>query len=126
MILFIIVAIICSGINDTWVEHTDWLINSVDDLKTESCRKHLSGTKHDVRFLGNLESFDLASMLFYLTGMVFGTTYSMAERIDAVDWIKTPAPYRLLRTLLALVISVTIYFIFSDNLFSVSSAIEMS
>jgi hypothetical protein len=30
IVMFIFAAIICSGIKDTWIEHTDWLINSVD------------------------------------------------------------------------------------------------
>ena len=126
MILFICVSILCAGIRDTWVEHTDWLINSVDDLTNETCRRHLSGSKHDVRFLGNLETFDLASMLFYLIGMVFGTTYSMAERVDALDWINTTWDQRVARIMLASLICISTYMFFSDNIFSVNSQVEMS
>lgn len=79
-----------------------------------------------MRFLGNLETFDLASMLFYLIGMVFGTTFSMAERVDALDWIHAPLSHRIARIVLAVVIILPIYYLFSDMVFTVNSQVEMS
>lgn len=124
MILFIAVTILCSGIRDTWLEHTDWLINSVDDLLNDSCRRHLTGSKHDVRFLGNIETFDLSSMLFYIIGMVFGTTFSMAERVDALDWIRSSWKQRFARLILALLFSFSTYMLFNDKFFTVNSQVK--
>lgn len=75
--LFVLAAMICSGLTDTWVTNPDWLRNSMDDLQSEECQYWLAGENHDVRFLGKLETFDLSSQLFYLVGMGFGTSYSM-------------------------------------------------
>lgn len=77
--LFIVAAMICSGLTDTWVSHPDWLRNSIDDLQNEDCQHWLKGTQHDVRSLGSVETFDLCSNLFFLVGMGFGTSYSMSS-----------------------------------------------
>ena len=122
---FVLASMICSGMTDTWVTNPDWLRNSSDDLRSPQCQWFLAGENHDVRFLGKIETFDLSSNLFYLVGMGFGTSYSMTQTVDILDWIKTPLYLKAIRMILGSGIIFGIYFFFKID-FQMESQLEMS
>ena len=48
-------------------------------------------------FLGNVETYNEVSVLFFLVGLVFGTSYSMTT-VDVANWIvHTPWYIRVMR-----------------------------
>jgi hypothetical protein len=58
--------------------------------------------------LGLNETFNLTASLFFIVGMVFGQSYSV-QYVKPLLWVYTPWPKKLLRTLLGLAVTVSIY-----------------
>lgn len=48
-------------------------------------------------------------MLFYLTGMGFGASYSLLE-VDTIEFVRTPIHKKLIRSFIGLLFSIIIYF----------------
>lgn len=52
---------------------------------------------HNVTFLGNVETYNETAILYFLVGLVFGTSYSMTT-VDVANWIvHTPWYIRFVR-----------------------------
>lgn len=58
--------------------------------------------------LGNTESYKSTTVLFYMVGVAFGAPYSMTQ-INVVDWIYSKWYFKLIRTAIAVGLSVGIF-----------------
>ena len=61
--------------------------------------------------LGLDQTFFYTGILFYVTGMGFGTSYSLVY-VDCLDWVHTPLILRIIRAILGGGIAIGVYWIF--------------
>lgn len=72
----------------------------------QHCRDLLSKTYNNK--LGLDQTFFYASILLFITGMGFGTSFSLVH-VDCIDWVHTGIIKRLLRAILGSAIAVAAY-----------------
>lgn len=58
--------------------------------------------------LGLDQTFDFTGILFFITGMGFGTSYSLVH-VDCLDWVHTQWQLRLIRGIIGSVIAALVY-----------------
>ena len=61
--------------------------------------------------MGNQDTFKISSVLFYLIGAGFGTSYSMTQ-IDLLAWINSNPYQKFVRVCLGIGSYLAIYFLF--------------
>jgi hypothetical protein len=80
-------------------------VNAAD----ETCKMELLNSSNNR--LGLDQTFFFTSILFFITGMGFGTSYSLVH-VDCLDWVHTDLPRRLARGFLGSGIVAGIYLLF--------------
>lgn len=101
--------ILFSGNKESWANQQIWIINAgTGDI---NCREQLY--KMGASRLGLTETFNWSCGLFYIVGMGFGCSYSLVE-VDCMNWIKTSFVKRLIRAILAIVLSVLMFLLLTD------------
>ena len=79
-----------------------WVVNVADN----PCKKDLLESSNNR--LGLDQTFFYTSILFFITGMGFGTSYSLVH-VDCLDWVHTSALKRIARSVLGCGIVVAVY-----------------
>ena len=88
--LFIISMVYYNCELDNWTMPQTWVVNVADN----PCKNELLESSNNR--LGLDQTFFYTSILFYITGMGFGTSYSLVH-VDCLDWVHTSLPLRILR-----------------------------
>ena len=70
----------CEG--DSWTMPQTWVVYATDD----TCGAELLASSNNR--LGLDQTFFFSSILFFITGMGFGTSYSLVH-VDCLDWVHT-------------------------------------
>ena len=60
--------------------------------------------------LGNEDTKNLLSTLFFVIGFTFATSFSMT-RVDVVDWINTSTPKKIIRTIIGAALAWGIFWV---------------
>jgi hypothetical protein len=81
-----------------------WVVNASES--TEVCRDKLLSSSNNR--LGLDQSFYFTGILFYITGMGFGTSFSLVH-VDCLDWVHTSMWQRILRSLIGCIIAAAVY-----------------
>ena len=72
--------------------------------------------------MGNSDTFDYSSIMFYMVGVIFGTSHSMTK-IDFLAWIHTSLPLKMIRMAVAIVIYIAIIYSFMSFRSDTSSSV---
>ena len=87
---------------DSWTMPQTWVVYATDD----TCSEELLASSNNR--LGLDQTFFFCSILFFITGMGFGTSYSLVH-VDCLDWVRTQFLYRVARGLLGCAVSTGIF-----------------
>lgn len=91
--LFIVSLVYYNCELDNWTMPQTWVVNVADN----PCRQDLLDSSNNR--LGLDQTFFFTSILFFITGMGFGTSYSLVY-VDCLDWVHTSIMIRLIRGVL--------------------------
>ena len=105
--LFIISLVYYNCEFDNWTMPQTWVVNVADN----PCKQDLLDSSNNR--LGLDQTFFYTSILFFITGMGFGTSYSLVH-VDCLDWVHTSLPVRILRGILGCAIVGGVYFAFQQ------------
>jgi hypothetical protein len=100
--LFIVTLVYYNCEIDNWTMPQTWVVNVSDPCKEDLL-------KSSNNRLGLDQTFFFTSILFFITGMGFGTSYSLVH-VDCIQWVHTSAVKRVLRSILGCGIVTGIYF----------------
>jgi hypothetical protein len=84
-----------------------WVVNA--SYPNSECKDELLTSSNNR--LGLDQTFFYTSILFFITGMGFGTSYSLVH-VDCLDWVHTTPLLRVLRGFIGSAISIGIYYLF--------------
>lgn len=90
--LFVPVLIYYLQMCDEWISPQMWLDNST--YPEDQCIKVLF--KHSQNRIGLDQTFNYVSVLFFIVGMGFGTSYSITQ-VDCLDWVHTGTLKKVIR-----------------------------
>lgn len=93
---------------DQWTMPQTWVVNA--SYPEKYCKELLLQTSNNR--LGLDQTFDYTGILFFITGMGFGTSYSLVH-VDCIDWVHTSWPLRLLRSFIGCLIAGVVYYLFT-------------
>jgi hypothetical protein len=92
---------------DSWTMPQTWVVNAAD----ETCKKSLLESSNNR--LGLDQTFFYTAIVFFITGMGFGTSYSLVH-VDCLNWVHTDWKRKLARGLLGTGIAGGAYFAFEQ------------
>lgn len=80
---------------DQWTMPQTWVVNASTD--NQDCRNSLVQTSNNR--LGLDQTYYQSAIVFFITGMGFGTSYSLVH-VDCLDWVHTKLYLRLIRAVI--------------------------
>ena len=92
---------------DSWTMPQTWVVHAAD----ETCKNILLETSNNR--LGLDQTFFYTSILFFITGMGFGTSYSLVH-VDCLDWVHTDWKLKLGRGVFGSAIAAGVFFAFQE------------
>ena len=101
-----------SAMGDSWDNNYQYVQNAIVKIRDHCPQQFIEG-KDDVILLGNGASFQFSSIMIFLTGIIYGVSYSMTK-ISISDWINTRWYLKLIRATLATALAASIYKVFSS------------
>eukprot|EP00349_Pseudokeronopsis_sp_Brazil_P000047 CAMPEP_0202956488 /NCGR_PEP_ID=MMETSP1396-20130829/993_1 /ASSEMBLY_ACC=CAM_ASM_000872 /TAXON_ID= /ORGANISM="Pseudokeronopsis sp., Strain Brazil" /LENGTH=477 /DNA_ID=CAMNT_0049673519 /DNA_START=6 /DNA_END=1439 /DNA_ORIENTATION=- len=107
--LFIFIMIYYNSNLKYWTMPQSWVVNV--SLDQQQCRDELIENSNDK--LGLDATFFDSSILFFLTGLGFGISFSLVY-VDCLDWVHTKPHLRLIRALLGCGIAGGVYYGFQQ------------
>jgi hypothetical protein len=105
--MFVVALIYYNSELDQWTMPQTWVVNASQPEKY--CKELLLQTSNNR--LGLDQTFDYTGILFFITGMGFGTSYSLVH-VDCIDWVHTSWKLRLVRGILGTAITLGVYLLF--------------
>jgi hypothetical protein len=103
--LFILAMVYYNCEIDSWTLPQTWVIYAAD----ETCKKTLLESSNNR--LGLDQTFFYTAIVFFITGMGFGTSYSLVH-VDCIEWVHTDRVRKLIRGVLGCAIAFGVYFSF--------------
>lgn len=103
--LFMVALVYYNCEADSWTMPQTWVVYATDD----TCSEELLASSNNR--LGLDQTFFYSSILFFITGMGFGTSYSLVH-VDCLDWVHTEFLYRIIRGFLGCGVSAGIFIAF--------------
>ncbi len=104
--LFILAVIYYNAELENWIMPQFWVVYASNE---ERCRKDLM--RYSNNKLGLSQTFFYSSIVFFLAGMAFGSSYSLVY-VDCLDWAHTHFAKRICRALLGGGIAFALFFLF--------------
>lgn len=105
--LFVVCLIYYNSELDQWTMPQAWVVNASEP--NQNCKELLLETSNNR--LGLDQTFYYSSILFFIIGMGFGTSFSLVH-VDCLDWVHTKPLLRVVRGILGSGIAAGFYFIF--------------